>query len=118
MFRFEKLDIWNEAIRYASEIYSLTQKFPRHELFSLTDQLRRCSGSIAANIAEGSGSSSNRDFAHYLEISIKSTYESVSHLQIAKEQNYISEEERAFYYEKAELLARRIRAFQHKLKSS
>ncbi len=118
MFRFEKLDIWKSAIQYASDIYSLTSKFPRQELFSLTDQLRRCSSSVAANIAEGSGSSSNKDFAHYLDISIKSTYESVSHLQIAKEQGYISEEERLAHYEKAEILAKRIRAFKYTLKIS
>ncbi len=73
-FRFEELEIWRDAILFAKLIYKLTERFPSRELFSLTDQLRRCAASIAANIAEGSGSSSKKDFAHYLEIAIKSLY--------------------------------------------
>jgi four helix bundle protein len=63
-FRFEELGIWKDAILFAKLIYKLTERFPSRELFSLTDQLRRCAVSIAANIAEGSGSSSKKDFAH------------------------------------------------------
>lgn len=115
MFRFEKLEIWQAAISYTNDIYSITKKFPREELFSLVDQLRRCSSSIAANIAEGSGSSSDKDFSHYLDIAIKSTYESVSHLRIAKDQGYISNSELESFYEKADFLSRKIRSFKKSL---
>lgn len=114
-FRFEELEIWKEAILFAKLVYKLTEKFPSRELFSLVDQLRRCASLIAANISEGSGSSSKKDFAHYLEIAIKSLYESVSHLQLAKEQNYISQIQLNDTYEKAELLSRKIRAFRNTL---
>ena len=115
MFRFEKLEIWQAAIAYTNRIYSVTRAFPREELYSLVDQLRRCSSSIAANIAEGSGSSSDKDFSHYLDISIKSTYESVSHLRIAKDQGYITNKLLESLYEEADHLARRIRAFRKTL---
>lgn len=111
MFRFEELEIWKEAILYTNHIYSITKTFPREEIFSLVDQLRRAATSAPANIAEGSGSSSKKDFCHYLEIAIKSVYETVSHLQIAKEQGYITEEERLSLYREADILARKIRAF-------
>lgn len=117
MFRFEKLEIWQAAILYTNRIYLITRPFPREELYSLVDQLRRCSSSIAANIAEGSGSSSDKDFSHYLDIAIKSTFESVSHLRIAKDQGYITDEVLGDFYEEADHLARRIRAFRKTLLS-
>ena len=76
-FRFEQLQIWQSAIIFTNNIYTATKVFPPEERFSLTDQLRRSASSIAANIAEGSGSSSKKDFSHYLDIAIKSTYETV-----------------------------------------
>lgn len=110
-FRFEKLEIWQSAIVFTTTIYTHTKQFPREELFSLGDQLRRSSSSIAANIAEGSGSSSKKDFIHYLDISIKSTYETISHLYIAKQQNYITPEIFIKLYNDGELLSKKIRAF-------
>lgn len=116
-FRFEDIQIWQESRQFTTVIYSLTKKFPREELFSLTDQLRRAVTSIPANIAEGSGSSSKRDFARYVDIAIKSLYEVVSHLQIACDQGYIQEEEREKLYFTADLLARKMRMFRKYLLS-
>ncbi len=116
MFRFEKLEIWKEANSYADEIYKITRDFPKEEVFSLVDQMRRSANSIAANIAEGSASSSVKDFKNYLLISIKSTYENASHLQRAMSLGYIAEIERKRLYDKAEVLVRRMRAFQKSLR--
>lgn len=110
-FRFETLDIWKNAITFIKDIYLLTKSFPREELFSLVDQLRRAANSIAANIAEGCGSSSKKEFAHYLDIAIKSLYEAVSHLYVAKELEYISQKDYDRLYFTAENLSKRIRAF-------
>lgn len=110
-FRFEQLDIWKESNLLIGKIYRETKKFPRDELFSLTNQLRRSASSISANIAEGAGSSSKKDFSHYLDIAIKSIYETVSHLYLAKEQKYISERLRKQFYEEAEVLVKRIQSF-------
>lgn len=115
MFRFEGLEIWKSAIIYTNHIYLVTKLFPREELFSLVDQLRRSASSIPANIAEGSGSSSKKDFCHYLDIAIKSTYETVSHIQLAKELGYITETQRNDLYKEADQLARKIRAFKKSL---
>ena len=114
-FRFEELYIWQDARKFTSNIYILVKQFPKEEMFSLTDQMKRSSSSIPANIAEGSGSVSKKDFAHYLDVAIKSLYETVSHLQIATDLKYISENEREDFYKQADTLSRRIRTFRKSL---
>ncbi|MBI3520238.1 MAG: four helix bundle protein [Bacteroidetes bacterium] len=51
---FEDLLVWQKAINIAVEVYKLTSKFPKEEVFGLTSQLRRASTSISLNISEGS----------------------------------------------------------------
>jgi len=64
-FNFEKLNVWQEAIRFADAVYKITKKFPAHERFGLTNQMRRAAVSISSNIAEGSSRVSRVDFARY-----------------------------------------------------
>lgn len=97
MFRFEELEIWKLSIAYNKIMYALAKDFPKFETYSLADQLRRAAVSISNNIAEGSGGTS-RDFGNFLNIAIKSTLETVNILYIAREQNYISEEQRIQCY--------------------
>jgi four helix bundle protein len=115
-FRFEKLEIWQEANRYAHEIYKITKKFPRAELFSLSDQLKRAANSIAANIAEGSGSHSKKDFINYLNIAIKSTYETVALIFRAEQEGYVNDKIRKSVYEQAEILIKRIQSFKRTIR--
>ena len=72
MFRFEKLDVWQKAVNFANDVYEVTRTFPSEERFGLTSQIRRASVSISSNIAEGSGRSSNKDFARFVEIAYSS----------------------------------------------
>ncbi len=111
MFKFELLEIWKLANDYADEIYKITKDFPKDEQFNLTNQLRRSSSSIPDNIAEGSGSQTVKDFKNYLQISIKSAFESVSQLDRAKRRYYIDEEMRSRMYNQAEILVRKINSF-------
>lgn len=74
MINFEKLDIYQEAIKLALEIYKLTAKFPKEEKFGITDQIRRASVSISLNIAEGT-SRSKKDFCRFLDMSRGSGHE-------------------------------------------
>jgi four helix bundle protein len=115
MFRFETLEIWKESIEYAREIYVLTKKFPKEELFGLTDQLRRAVFSIANNIAEGSGSATTKNFCSFLDISIKSALETVNCIIFAEKLGYISASEKRIAYEKAERIIKRIRTFKRTL---
>ncbi|NLD36786.1 MAG: four helix bundle protein [Desulfatiglans sp.] len=92
-FRFEKLDVWQKSIEWVDEIYSAAKLFPPDERFGLTSQLKRSSISVASNIAEGSGRSSDKDFARFIEIAYGSLMEAVCQCMIAKRQKFISGED-------------------------
>jgi four helix bundle protein len=117
MFRFEQLEIWKLAISYADNMYQVASTFGLKENFALSDQLRRAAVSISNNIAEGSGGT-NKDFSKYSGIAIKSTLETVNILYVAENQNYISQEMRLAYYEKAEEVIRKIRSLRNRLATS
>ena len=115
-FRFENLDIWKNAIDFSGKVYKTTEKFPKEEIFSLSDQLKRAAVSISANIAEGSGSDSNKDFRNYLNIAIKSLFEVISLLAVALKNRYISNKDYEDLYNEGELLVKKIQAFRNTLK--
>jgi four helix bundle protein len=89
-FRFEKLEIWHDARTLNVEIYRMTQKLPAGESYGLTSQMRRASVSISANIAEGAGRNSDRDFAHFLEQAYASAMELASHIFLASDLGFIA----------------------------
>jgi four helix bundle protein len=84
MFRFEKLDVWQKAMEWIDRICSSMAGFPGDERFGLSSQLRRWSISVAANIAEESRRTSDKDFAHFLEIAYGSFLASVTESEIAR----------------------------------
>ncbi len=106
MFRFEKLDAWQLAIEFSDDVYRVTRDFPSDERFGLTNQVRRAAVSIAANIAEGSGRSTDKDFCRFIEIAYGSLMEAVSHLTIAFRQTMLKAEDHRILYEKSDRLAR------------
>ena len=90
-FRFQKLEVWQQARLLNRTIYSLSRSFPSHEVYALTSQIRRASVSISSNIAEGSGRNSDADFAHFLEIAYGSLMEVISQLFLAMDEDYITQ---------------------------
>jgi four helix bundle protein len=92
-FRFEDLEIFHLALEFATKAYTVTKKFPTEEKFDLTSQARRAANSIALNIAEGSGRGTKRDFSHFLDIAVGSTFEVVTCFFLAKKHGYISEQD-------------------------
>ena len=79
------LDVWKAAIILAKSIYSLTTAFPKEEMFGMTAQMRRCSISIASNIAEGAARQGNKEFIQFLHIALGSAAELETQLIIAGE---------------------------------
>lgn len=77
--RLEDIEVYNTALTFASEIYSLTASKTQKE-YSLNDQIRRSALSIAANIAEGYGRRTKKDFAQFLSIANGSLNETVAYL--------------------------------------
>jgi four helix bundle protein len=63
---FRDLRVWQEAMILAREIYKITAGFQRHEVYGLSQQLRRAAVSVASNIAEGKGHLSDKEFVHFL----------------------------------------------------
>jgi four helix bundle protein len=86
---FQDLRVWQEAIKLAVAIYGVTEKFPKHELYGLTSQIRRAAVSVASNIAEGKGHRSNREFCNFLFHARGSLLELQTQLIIARELKYL-----------------------------
>jgi four helix bundle protein len=80
---FKDLQIWQRGMDIAEQCYFLTKKFPKEELYGLTQQIRRASTSIPANIAEGYGRRSSGDYIRFLNISQGSINELETHLLVA-----------------------------------
>ena len=87
---FKKLRVWQLSREFVSDIYKLTDNFPKHELHSMTNQLRRASYSIPSNIAEGSGKKSQKEFKRYLNIAQGSTKEIECFLILSNDLKYIT----------------------------
>lgn len=91
--QFEKLTVWRKAHQFVIFIYKLTKQFPSEEKYSLTDQLKRCAVSVAANIAEGNIRVSKKEHIQFTYIAKASLEESKYYLLLAKDLSYISENE-------------------------
>ncbi len=90
---FRDLIAWQKAFALGVELYRLTTRFPDHERFGLTIQLRRGGVSVASNIAEGYGRGSSSDYVRFLKISRGCLYEIDTQLLFAQSFGYINEAE-------------------------
>lgn len=118
MFGFEKLNVWQLAVEFADAIYAATAGFPAAERFGLTSQIRRSAVSVSANIAEGSGRGTKRDFARFVEIAFGSLMETISHLTICKRQSLLNETCYRTLYDQASTLARMLSGLRRSLTTS
>ena len=82
---FRDLGIWKDSFSIVKEVYELCQKLPDDEKFGLKSQIQRCAVSIPSNIAEGSGRTSDKEFLHFLNIAISSSYELETQLLLCNE---------------------------------
>jgi four helix bundle protein len=88
---FQDLKVWQKAHDLTLNIYKVTRNFPMEEKFGLTNQIRRSTSSICANITEGYRKS-RRDFVRYLDISMGSLEETKYHLLLSKDLDYLNKE--------------------------
>ena len=91
VFSFEKLIAWQKGRELAILIFKTTKNFPKDETFGLTSQMRRCSISIASNLAEGSGRSSMKDKARFSEIAYSSSLELLNQVILSHDFGYVDE---------------------------
>ncbi len=90
---FEDLNCWKEAVLLRKELKVVINNFPKHEEYKLKDQMIRCLRSVTNNIAEGYGRFNYQENIQFCRISRGSLYETIDHLNIAEEENYISADE-------------------------
>jgi len=88
---FQELDVWKKGHGFTLAVYRLTKGFPKDERFGLVSQLRRSAASIGANIAEGFGRRSTKDFVRYLEIAVGSLEETRNYLLLSRDLGYCEE---------------------------
>jgi four helix bundle protein len=100
IFSFEKLIAWQKGRELAILIYKTTKPFPKDETFGITSQMRRCSISIASNLAEGSGRSSMKDKARFSEIAYSSSLELLNQVILSYDFEYIDEDQYTIIREK------------------
>ncbi len=93
MHNFKELKVWQISRQLVKDVYELTTQFPSEEKYGLISQIRRCVVSIPTNISEGCGRNTDKDFAHFLNISLGSAYELETLLMLSLDLKLISEEQ-------------------------
>ena len=86
---FKKLQVWQKSHDLTLRMYELTSRFPREEMYGLTNQIRRACASIPTNIAEGCGRGSSADFARFLHIAMGSANETEYLILLARDLKYL-----------------------------
>jgi len=90
---YQDLVAWRKAMDLVTQIYRVSHKFPREEIFALTSQLRRAAVSVPSNIAEGQGRSSRKEFLYFLGNAKGPMSEVETQILIARNLGYIGDED-------------------------
>jgi len=118
---FRDLLVWQKAMVLATEVYRVTEHFPRTETYGLTNQLRRAVVAVPSDIAEGKGRLSKREFVQMLSRARGSLFEVVTQIEIGKNLDYVGEPEfeqvSKHCAEVGRLLNGLIRAIRHSLRA-
>ena len=85
------LKVWQESMVLVTQIYKISEDFPKHEVYGLSSQIRRAAVSIPSNIAEGAGRKGGKEFSRFLHIALGSLSEVETQLEIAFRLEYMKE---------------------------
>jgi four helix bundle protein len=88
------LEVWKKAIDMVTQVYRITNSFPKEELYALTNQIRRSAVSVPSNIAEGAGRSADKEFLQFLNYATGSLSELETQMIIAYNLGYINAEQK------------------------
>ena len=117
-FRFQDLKIWQLAIKIANELFDIADDLEKKKLFRFADQLRGSGMAMSNNIAEGSGSTSKKDFSNFLNIARRSTFENANTIILLEMRRLISKDKLQRLLKNLDVLCRQITNFQKSLKKS
>lgn len=113
---FRDLKIWQQSMELVTKIYKVTTDFPETEKYGLVSQLRRCSVSVPANIAEGFGRKSQGDFKRFVNISMGSLFELQTQIEVAKNLEFLSGKQFQTLYDDSREIERMMSSFIRTLK--
>jgi len=114
-FRFMDLEVWQDAVEIAGRLFDLADRLETKKLYRFAEQLRGSGLSMSNNIAEGSGSHSKREFANFLNIARRSTFENANVILVLESRGLIEEGEVTRVLERLDHLCRKITNFQRSL---
>lgn len=114
-FRFENLEIWKKSIELDDYLFEIAGLAEERKYFRYAEQLRAASMSISNNIAEGSGSFSDKDFANFLVIARKSVFECANILILFLRKGIIAKQQKEDCYNKLQVLSKMITNFRKHL---
>lgn len=117
MKTFRDLIVWQKAMSFVTEIYSITKTFPQEEQFGLSSQIRRSAVSVPSNVAEGYGRHSTQDYIRFLRIGISSLFELQTQLDISHNLHYLDDNRYYKLYEKSREIERMLSSLINKLAS-
>jgi len=109
-FRFQTLEVYRTTLEISGDIFILLNELQNKREFVIADQLMRAFLSITNNIAEGSGSNSEKEFAYFLNIARRSVFECVNIMTIMHLKGHLSNEAKDEYSEKFELISRKLQS--------
>lgn len=98
MQNYKKLVVWQKADALALEIYKITEKFPRSELFGITSQLRRAALSVPLNIVEGYSRKSKIELSRFIDIALGSLAETEYLLDFSERIDYVASDKISHIY--------------------
>ncbi len=114
-FYFEKLEVWQNARKLVKEVYIISRSFPEEEKFGITNQIRRATAGISANIAEGISRNSNKDKAKFINIAYSTSIEVINFLILSWDLGFIDQEKYLELRENTELITNQLNSFYKKL---
>ena len=114
---FRSLKVWQLGMELAEQVYHLSQRFPKHEMYGLISQIQRAAVSIPANIAEGHARGGTKDFLRHLAIAQGSLAELETHLMLAERIKYGTPELIAPILSRCTEEARMLRSLRSRLRS-
>ena len=112
---YRDLNVWQEAMALAEEIYKATRAFPKEEQFGLISQMRRAAVSIPSNIAEGWGRGSTQDYQRFLRIARGSLKEVETQTMLSARLNFLTKQQAETLLNQAESIGRMLVALDRSL---
>ena len=115
-YKFQKLQVYQLALKYVDAIYTLSEKLPQRERFNLSSQIERAATSIVLNIAEGSTGQSDPEQNRFLGLALRSYLETVACFDLIELRGYVSPKDLSALREQGHVLFIKLSAFRKTLR--